>query len=286
MTGLALALVLGSAVLHAAWNYLAKRIEATSADAWLFAALSMVLYAPLALGLVLLRHPVIGSRQVLFMVGTALLHTAYFVLLFRGYRAGGLSLVYPLARGTGPLLATIGAIAFLGERPSALALTGASLIGVSVFVLTGGVRGLRERGSGGAIAFALLTGGTIALYTLWDKTGVSRVGIHPILLEWGGGVGRTILLTPFAVREWDHVRARVRSHPRQLFWIAAMSPLAYLMVLTALAFTPVSYVAPLREVSIVIGAALGAGLLAEGDAARRLGAAAMMVAGVVCLSLG
>lgn len=286
MTGLALALVLGSAVLHAAWNYLAKRIEATSADAWLFAALSMVLYAPLALGLVLLRHPVIGTRQLLFMVGTALLHTAYFVLLFRGYRTGGLSLVYPLARGTGPLLATVGAIAFLGERPGALALAGTALIGVSVFVLTGGVRGLRERGSGGAIAYALLTGGTIALYTLWDKAGVSTAGIHPILLEWGGGVGRTILLTPFAVREWGHVRARLRTHPRQLLWVAAMSPLAYLMVLSALAFTPVSYVAPLREVSIVIGAALGAGLLAEGDARRRLGAAAMMVAGVVCLSLG
>jgi len=286
MTGLALALVLTSAVLHAAWNYLAKRIEATSADAWLFAALSMILYAPLALGLVLVRHPVLGSRQLLFMLGTAVLHTVYFVLLFRGYRSGGLSLVYPLARGTGPLLATVGAIVFLHEQPSALALAGAALIGTSVFVLTGGVRGLRERGTGGAIAYALLTGGTIALYTLWDKIGVSTIGIHPILLEWGGGVGRTLFLTPFAVREWSHVRTRLRTHPRELFWIAAMSPLAYLMVLTALAFTPVSYVAPLREVSIVIGAALGAGLLAEGDAPRRLGAAAVMVIGVVCLSFG
>jgi drug/metabolite transporter (DMT)-like permease len=286
MTGLAVALVLASAGIHATWNYLAKRIEATSADAWLFAALSMAFYAPLALGYILVRHPLLGQRELLFMAGTGLLHTAYFVLLFRGYQAGGLSLVYPLARGTGPLLTTAAAIAILGERPSAMALAGAVLIAVSVFVITGGVRGLRERGSAPAIAYALLTGGTIALYTLWDKYGVSTVGIHPILLEWGGGVGRVTLLTPFAMREWSHVRMRLRTRPRELLWVAALSPLAYLMVLTALAFTPVSYVAPLREVSIVIGAALGAGLLAEGEAGRRLPAAVVMMIGVVLLTIG
>ena len=285
MTGLAFALVLTSAVIHATWNYLAKRIEASSSDAWLFTTLSMIIYAPLALGVVVLRHPVLGRRELLVMGGTAVLHTAYFLLLLRGYRSGGLSLVYPLARGTGPLLTTVAAIALLGERPTSLALSGTTLIGISVILLAGSYWGL-DRRSGGAVLFALLTGATIAMYTLWDKYAVSVVGLHPVLLEWGSGVGRAALLTPFAVREWKHVRTRLRTRPRELLLVAALIPLAYIMVLTAMSFTPVSYVAPLREVSILIGAAMGAGLLAEGQAARRLFAAVVMVVGVVLLTVG
>ena len=95
MTGLALALVLASAGLHTTWNFLAKRIRAEAHDAWLFTALSAIIYAPLALGVIAVQRPVIGARELLFMAGTAVLHTAYFLLLLGGYRAGGLSLVYP-----------------------------------------------------------------------------------------------------------------------------------------------------------------------------------------------
>jgi drug/metabolite transporter (DMT)-like permease len=286
VSGLALALVLASAGIHATWNYLTKRMNAKASDAWLFTVLSVVIYAPLALGIVLIRHPHLGGRELLLMSGTAILHAAYFLLLLRAYREGGLSLVYPLARGTGPLLATAAAIAFLHERPSALALTGASLIGISVFVLAGSPRKLIDRGAGPAILYALLTGGTIALYTLWDKYAVSVAAMHPLVLNWGGEVGRAVLYTPIAFTQWANVRTRLRAFPREILAIALLSPLAYIMVLTALAFTPVSYVAPLREVSILIGAAMGARFLAEGDVTRRIAAAATMVAGVVLLSVG
>lgn len=285
MPGLALTLVLASAGLHATWNFLAKRIRAEAQDAWLFTALAAVLYAPLAIGVLMLRRPVIGPRELLFMAGTAVLHTAYFLLLLRGYRAGGLSLVYPLARGTGPVLSVTAAMLLLRERPTVPALTGACLIGLSIFLLTWAPRGTGRRGSSRAIVYALLTGGTIALYTLWDKYAVSVVGIHPLILEWGGGIGRGLLLTPMAAAHWPDVCARLRAHPREIVGVAILSPLAYIMVLTALVFAPVSYVAPLREVSILIGAVMGTRFLAEGEAARRLSAAAMMAIGVALLSI-
>jgi len=286
VTALALVLVLSAAVIHATWNYLAKRIGVTSQDGWLFAALAVIVYTPVALGIIALRHPILGSREVFFIAGTAILHTGYFLLLFRGYRAGALSVVYPLARGTGPLLSTMGAIGFFGERPTWLALSGATMIGLGVFVLAGDPRRLALRGSGQAVVYALITGCVIALYTLWDKYAVSVVRINPLLLDWGSSIGRTVLLTPLAVRHWDSIRARVETHPLQTLAVAVLTPLAYIFVLTALAFTPVSYVAPLREVSILAGAAMGARLLSEGDVPRRLFAAAVMVTGAVLLSVG
>src|SRR5690349_16047947 len=99
------------------------------------------------------------------MVVSGALHALYFLLLQRGYATGDLSLVYPLARGTGPLLSTTAAIVFLGERPSPLALAGAAVIILAVFSLMG----RPGHASGSGMGFALLTGAAIAAYTLWDK---------------------------------------------------------------------------------------------------------------------
>jgi drug/metabolite transporter (DMT)-like permease len=220
------------------------------------------------------------------MVGSALLHTAYFVLLNEGYRSGDLSLVYPLARGTGPLLASFAAILFLGERPSALAVGGGLLIVLGVVVLTGNPEKLRASGARKAVVYALVTGTFIAAYTLWDKQAVSKYAVAPVLLDWGANLGRTFLLTPFALRHWEHTRDEWHTHRSEAVGVALLVPLSYILVLTAMEFTPVSYVAPAREISILIGTAMGTGLLAEGDARRRLVAACAMVLGIVALALG
>jgi drug/metabolite transporter (DMT)-like permease len=286
VTGIALGLVLASALIHATWNFLTKRTNPVPSDTWLFTLASTLIYAPVAIGIFLALRPRIGIPEITFMLGTGVLHTAYFILLLRGYRDGGLSLVYPLARGTGPLLSTTAAIAFFGERPSWLALVGATCIGVGVFVIAGGLRGLRDRRAGQAVIYALLTGGCIALYTLWDKQAVATVGLHPVLLDWGGAIVRTALLTPLAVSRRSEVRTRWATYWREITAVAALSPFAYILVLIALTFTPVSYVAPLRETSILIGALMGTRLLAEGDATRRLAAAAVMAVGVIFLAIG
>ncbi len=287
MTLLALALVLSSAFFHATWNLFTKRAGGGVIFIWLFATLAAVFYAPLAAAVVFFQQPYIGAAGLVFMSGSIVLHLAYFILLGQSYRAGGdLSLVYPFARGTGPVLATVAAIAFFGERPSLLALGGAALIISGVFLLTGSPSELREARAGRAVVYAALTGVLIASYTLWDKHAVSALLIPPILYDWANYLGRAVLLAPLALGRWERVRAEWTAHRREAIGTALLSPLSYILILTALVATPVSYVAPAREISILIAAVMGTHLLAESHAPRRLLAASAMVLGILGLTLG
>jgi len=286
MTAFALALVLSAAFIHAGWNFLAKRAgEGGAAFVWLFAVLSSIFYAPLAVFIYFWQKPHIGPLQLGFMVGSALIHVAYFLILQRGYRVGDLSLVYPLARGTGPTLSTFSAILVLGERPTPLAIAGALLVAAGVFFLAGMAANSKGRRKWG-VGYGLLTGAIIAAYTLWDKYAVSTLLIPPLLQDYCTTLARVIMLGPVALRKWGDVQREWRIHRKEALGVALLCPLSYIMVLTALITAPVSYIAPAREVSILIGAIMGSRLLAEGDACRRLPAAAAIVAGVIALAVG
>ncbi|MCI0491225.1 MAG: DMT family transporter [Blastocatellia bacterium] len=288
MTGLALALVLMSAVIHATWNLLAKRAGKTGSVAfiWLFTALSAAFYAPFVIAIIIIKRPSFGVTELLFIGGSAVLHVLYFLALQNGYRAGDLSLVYPLARGTGPLLATLPAVLWLGEKPGPLAIGGSLLICTGVFVIAGGT-GRHGRGETyKAILYALLTGLCIAAYTIWDKYSVGFLLIHPIIYEWCVNAGRNLTLIPAALRKRDEIKSVWREHRREVLGVAILSPLSYILMLTAMVTSPVSYVAPAREVGILIGAALGSRVLAEGQARLRLVSASAIVLGVVFLAFG
>lgn len=285
MTALALGLLMAAALGHAVWNFLAKRAAAGVPFVWLFSALGAGFYAPLAAAVVALQRPPLGPAQLGFMAGTAVLHLAYFVLLQGGYAVGDLSVVYPLARGTGPLLATAAAIALFGERPSPLALAGACLVVAGAFTVArrgGGPGGARPRG----VAAGLLVGALIACYTLWDKHAVGVLRVPPLLQDWAANFGRAALLTPLALRRRAALRETWRRHRGEAAAIGLLAPLSYILVLTAMAFTPVSYVAPAREVSVLVGTFLGSRVLGEGEARRRLAAAGLMLVGLVALAAG
>ena len=286
MSTLALTLVLVAAVLHAMWNYLLKRTGGGVGFVWLFALFSTLIYAPLALGLVIWKKPLIGFIQIAFICGSVILHTVYYLLLDKGYRVGDLSLVYPLARGSGPLIAVAAAILILGEHPSPLAIAGAVMIATGAFALTGDPRRLRESGALHAVGFALLTGTVIAAYTLWDKVAVSSLMIPPLLQDWGTNLGRTLLMAPLAARNRGPVKNAWNRYRKEAVLAAIMGPMSYIMILSAMAFSPVSYVAPSREISILIAALMGSHFLAEGHIVRRVLASAAMVIGVIALAVG
>jgi drug/metabolite transporter (DMT)-like permease len=286
MTGGALILILAAAVIHATWNFLNKHAGGHATFTWLVAVMSSLLYAPATITIIQVWQIDINFVTVGLMAGSGALHTAYFVLLNQGYRVGDLSLVYPLARGTGPLLSSIAAIIFLGERPSLIAATGAILIIAGALILTTNVSRLRQSGAQDALVYAGITGLFIAAYTLWDKQAVSHFGVVPLVLDWGANLGRAIFLTPVAVKYADEAVAEWREHKYEAISCAVLIPLAYILVLTAMSFTPVSYVAPAREISILVGTAMGTRLLGEGDAPRRLAGACAMVLGVVGLAVG
>jgi len=286
VTALALALILAAAFIHASWNYFLKRSGGGTVFVWLFATLSALIYAPLAALVIGWQRPDFGSVHYGLMFASAVLHTAYYLLLDRGYRSGDLSVVYPLARGTGPLITILCAVLLLQESPTPVAVTGALLIGGGAVALTGDPRKLRQSGNLHAVGFALLTGCMIASYTLVDKIAVAAWLIPPLVQDWAANLGRVLLMTPLALRLSADIRPTWRRAKKEIVAVALLCPLSYILVLTAMVFTPVSYVAPAREVSILVAALMGTQLLAEGDATRRLAAAAAMVAGIICLAFG
>ncbi|HZZ91918.1 MAG TPA: DMT family transporter [Usitatibacter sp.] len=288
MTALALGLVLFSAFIHASWNYLLKKSGGGPGLVALSSALSLVLYAPLVAGVIWLHGYRFAPVHLVLMLGAGVTHTFYFLLLDRAYRSGGdLSIVYPLARATGPLLTIAFAVAVLAERPSGVALVGAFLIGASALVLTGNPFAHRHGSARQGVRFALLTGCTIATYTLWDKASVATWLIPPLVYDWGSNAFRVAVLVPWTERRAPGGMARAWATQRKTaLAIAVLSPLAYILVLTAMVFTPVSLVAPAREVSILFAALMGAHFLREGDVMRRVVAAAGMVLGIASLTLG
>ena len=287
MTATALALVLAAAAAHAGWNYVLKTARGGAGFMTLVAMVASVLWAPFAAGQWLLQGYVFQPIHLVPILASAAIHTAYFVALDRGYRHGDLSVVYPLARATGPILTIVAAIAFLGERPGPIALVGAVLVVFGAYLLTGNPLRLLSRDRPRGAGFALLTGCTIALYTVVDKIAVSHYLIPPIVFDWCCLTARLFMLWPIALRESPaSLGESWRVDRRAIVLVAVLSPLAYIMVLTAMVFTPVSYVAPAREVSILFAALLGAHFLKEKDPVRRLLAAGAIVLGIVGLALG
>jgi len=288
VSAFALALVVAAAFIHASWNYLLKKSGGGPGLVALTSIASLAIYAPLAAFAVWQSgwKPEPVHFAVTFMSG--MVHTAYFLLLDRAYRGGGdLSIVYPLARATGPLLTVAFAIAVFGERPGPWALGGALLIGASALVLAGNPFAQSRGPVREAVGFALLTGLMIAIYTLLDKRAVAAYLIPPLVFDWMTNAFRCAVLLPWARhRAPGGLSAAWAGQRRTALAIAFLSPLSYIFVLTAMVFTPVSLVAPARELSILFAALMGAHFLREGDVRRRLLAAVGMALGIAGLALG
>ena len=288
MTPLALGLVLVAAFTHATWNFAAKRSGGALPFVWLTGLLSFGFYIPAIAIYWLWKHPMLPTAGIFLFVGSGIIKTGYALLLQTGYRHGDFSLVYPLARGTGPLLSMIAAIAIFGERPTALALAGGGIIIACIFYLTGGATMLRADRSHlrRGLIYGFTCGLTIAAYTVWDQRAVSHVQVPPVLYDSGTQTVMCCILTPFAWRRRAEAAQAWREHRGKVITVALLGPLGYVLILTAMTFTPVSYIAPAREISILIGTFFGAKLLKESDARRRLFAAGGMVLGVLALALG
>ena len=288
MSAYALALVIAAAVLHASWNYLLKKCGGGIGVLSSSAIVATVALTPFSLFLILANSFVFSPTMVAVIIGGGVLHLIYFLLLDRAYRSGGdLSVVYPLARATGPLITIVVATLFFGERMSLVAIVGALLIGASALLLTGNPAKLFSKDATAGAGFALLCGCMIASYTVWDKQAVAVLLIPPVVYDWAANLSRIMMLTPLAMkREPGAISRAWRDHRKTVIAIGVLSPLSYILVLTAMVFTPVSYVAPARELSILFAALLGAHALKEGDAKRRTIAALGMVLGVSGLALG
>jgi drug/metabolite transporter (DMT)-like permease len=212
------------------------------------------------------------------------IHIAYYFFLQRGYRLGD-SLVYPIARGSGPMLSSIVAILFLGERPGVLGILGIMAIGVGIFFLAGGIR-YPHPDIRAAIIAGLLTGMSIATYTVWDKHAVSVIYVSPILLDLLANPLQALLLTPLVWNRRADLSTYWKQSRPELFGITILNPISYILILLAMTVAPVSQIAPVREVSTLVGAVIGGRLFAEQHLRSRLAAASIMVLGVIAIAHG
>ena len=292
----ALLLVLAAAAIHASWNALTKRAQDQLAFLWSSVSLATLVLLPVGWGF--LPREGVPAAAWPFLAATSVIHAVYFYLLGRAYGSGEFSLVYPIARGLGVALVPFAAFFFLGERPSALGALGvllvvAGIVGInlssaglssaglsaSVGSATAGPRRLMSAGTG----WALVTGLSIAAYSLVDKAGVAR--LHPVPYIAILGVGMSLLLVPAMVRRRAALARELRTNWRAILVASTLNLTSYLLVLFAFRLSKAGYVVAAREISIVLSVAIGRLWFGERGVGRRLAAASLVLAGVICVAL-
>lgn len=277
----ALVLVVCAAGLHAGWNAMAKQGRDQVVFLWLATLASTTALLPA--GAWYLGSTGLPPTALPFVVATIALHAAYFYALGRAYAAGAYSLVYPVARGLGVALVPIVALLLFDEYPSPLGATGIVLVVLGIVVLSLG-KGSRAAtpGRGRVLLWPVVTGLTIAGYSLVDKAGVARLNPVPYMLLLEGGCA--LLGLPLLAARPRAVRRELHGW-RSIVLAAVMSALAYTLVLFAFRLSKTGYVVAARELSIVLSAVIGSVWLREGRLAPRLAGASIVLAGVACIAL-
>jgi drug/metabolite transporter (DMT)-like permease len=284
VTGTALAIVLLAAVLHAVWNAMIK----ASGD------------RAVSLGLIALGHTLLGGVATLFVplpsaaafvfiLASTVVHCLYYLLIFHAYRLGDLSLVYPIGRGSAPVLVTLGAFLALGETIPAGGWAGVFAVSCGVLLVTW--RGGRhapprslEASSRPAILLALATGATIASYSVIDGVGARTAGDTATYVAWLFLFEGVIFAWFLATRPLDFATLRARSWAIGLAG-GFISAAAYGLAIHAKTIAPIGLVSALRETSVIFAAGIGVVLLGERPWQPRLLAAAVVAAGIVLIAL-
>ncbi len=279
-----LSLVLLAAVLHASWNALVKAGE----DKLVMQTLVISVHGYLAMPL-LFFLPLPDPASWPYLGLSAVIHFGYYAGVIGAYRHGDLSQVYPIARGSAPALVALGAWILAGEALSAAELLGVFTVSLGIVSLTGLPRQLRGQGDGReakAIGFALLTGATIASYTLADGLGVRESGHALSYILWLFAL-EAVPLTAFTLwRRRGRVVAAFKPHLKAGVIGSLLSGLAYGIVIWAMSVAPMAHVVALRETSVLIAAIIGTRLLREPFGRKRIAAAAVVAAGAILLETG
>jgi multidrug transporter EmrE-like cation transporter len=293
-------LVAGAAVLHVTWNVLLKTAGDPLRAAAVGLATAAAVLCPTALvAWFLVGRPPIPTETLVLSVVSGLIEAIYFALLAAAYRRGDLSLVYPIARGSAPLLAVAIGVVLLGERLGPVGYLGVAALLVGLLSLQRPWRYLRASGreSGGAAGFAVLTGIAIAAYSAVDRVGVR--GTQPWIYAGLIWVSGTVFLWAYVWFYRRQVASRVLSGAAEPTANAVFSNRragfgglitlgAYMMILVAFTVAPLTAVAPLRESAIVLASGWGSFRLREAadrpDALRRLASAGLVVIGAIMLA--
>ena len=293
----AVLLVLLGALIHAGWNIAAKKANGDARFTFFSCIIMLVVWSPLCIWLGWNVVPTWGIKEWGLMALSGFVHWVYFYCLLTGYRKSDLTIVYPLARGSGPLLSSSVAVVVFGEQLSSLGVLGIAGVVVGVFLVAGGPAlftsfskaahdpAKKERVKAG-VFWGLLTGALIACYTVLDAYAVKVIALSPILFDYWCNVLRLPYAAVPVLRDRAEAWRLWKLQWKYAAIVAVFSPIAYVCVLYAVLIAPVSHVAPAREVSMLFAAVIGGHLLGEGDRWLRVVGAAAIAVGVIALALG
>lgn len=277
-------IILLSSIIHATWNFISKTIPSTSVFVWLVATCTSLLYLPIVCIWIWQFGFEAQPIQWLFLAVTAIVHMIYYLTLQRGYQMSDLSVVYPVARGMGPLISSIVAFAWLGEQFSLMSGLGLLAVVIGVFFIAGLKKPSEDDTKvRNGLIYGILVGFLIALYTVWDAYAVKNLAIAPLILEYVSHPFRTIILFPFSEKRQLEAKEIWQKYKYKILTISFLTPISFILVLYALKAAPIHYVAPARELSIVIGVFLGGKILLEKDFKARLLGAFLILLGIILL---
>ena len=279
----ALAFALIAALVHAAWNFILKKVEDRQLVSWWAILLGAAVALPF-----LLPNAEIPPAIWPYILSSALAETIYYLALMRAYANADFSLTYPIARGVAPALIVVWAIIFIGERPRLAGMIGIAIIILGLIVIGAGQLAFKHREAPiqfRNIFLALFIALLISVYSVIDAVAVRAVSPFPYLMLVLGIGG--LFIMPVMLKRYG-LRAALRSGQknfRQIFAVAALMPLAYVLVLQAYAIAPVSYIGAVREISIVLAAFAGWRWLGEAFGKVRTLGAILIFIGILVIAL-
>lgn len=281
MDPFALSLILIAAVVHATWNAIAKSVTGNRYTfVWAYLTVASLILMPITAVFLYEQGWPADTRLVFIPMVSGLLHLTYLLTLQTAYGKGDLGVVYPTARGVGPMLTVFVALVFIGERPPALALAGA-LVVLAGILFVAASSATREQWLSKGVLWGAATGVAISTYTLWDNRAITVWNLDPLPYFTLALTTQAVLLTPYALRQKE-------KHLKQNWWriiaLAVMWPLGYILILTAQKTVPISIVAPVREMSIIIGAFIGWLIYHEEKPLKRILGAGVVLCGIVLLT--
>lgn len=289
----ALLLVLIGALIHALWNIAAKKAGGDARFTFFSSVIMFIFWSPLCIWLGWDVIPNWGWIEWTAVAVSGFVHWVYFICLLTGYRKSDLTVVYPVARGSGPLLSSGVAVIVFGEQLSAYGVLGIAGVVIGVFLIAGGPallstahdphkRGRIKTG----VFWGALTGALIACYTILDAWAVKVLMISPILFDYWCNVLRMPYSSVSVLRDVPAAKRLWKLQWKYAAIVGIFSPISYVLVLYAAKIAPVSHVAPAREVSMLFAALIGGQLLGESDRGLRILGACCIAAGVMALALG
>jgi drug/metabolite transporter (DMT)-like permease len=280
MVSLAFLLVLSSGFLHSVWNLYTKRSLNKNVFLWFCQLAAILIFLPWAV--MDITATSVSSTGYPFILLSMLLHGLYVILLAATYTVGDLSQVYPIMRGTSPLLVPLVAVLFLEEKLTYFGWIGVVLIVIGIVCLSDiKVKG-NDLKSLKAPMLALAVGICIASYITVDK--ISLTYVSPVVLNEASNIGNLIALT-WATFASKSLQREIRTNWRIILLGGLIAPGGYLLFLYALSLAPVSQLAPMREIGTVFGTILGVVILREKQGVRRILTSMLITAGVITLGI-